>query len=71
LLAPTVCASAVADAAHVGHFPLQVPKDHFDKTKLTEGVGDVDSCAASTGTVLPRQAQDKQQTDLIDKNAFC
>ena len=40
-------------AAHVGHFPLQVPKDAFDKTVLTEGVGDVQSCGGSTGPVWP------------------
>ncbi len=40
-------------AAHVGHFPLQVPKAAFDKTVLTEGVGDVQSCGGSTGPVWP------------------
>ena len=45
-------------AAHVGHFPLQVPQEAFLATKLEQGVGDVSSCAGahhgrSTAFVAP------------------
>ena len=36
-------------AAHVGHFPLQVPQEAFLATKLEQGVGDVSSCAGAHG----------------------
>ena len=40
-------------AAHVGHFPLQVPQEAFEKTQLDPSVGDVTSCSDATGAVWP------------------
>jgi arylsulfatase I/J len=40
-------------AAHVGHFPLQVPEDYFSAQPMVPGVGDVTSCEKATGAIWP------------------
>ena len=49
-------------AAHVGHFPLQVPQDAFEKTQLEPSVGDVTSCAGSTGPIWPGFGKNKNDS---------
>jgi len=40
-------------AAHVGHFPLQVPEADFNAQEMVKGPGDVTSCKKETGAVWP------------------